>query len=580
MLGIKKSLAHSLWSLDIPARKIQVHGDFEFEKVSYSSIYLKFSRKQGPTFRYELLYQVTNEVRPTQRGFQAIYSVLPSNFSHGSFLIEVPMGQNVENSYFSAREKFKYKGKSHRLHFNGNSTTLEFKNGFEGSNLQFSVNFSEKAFKRKILLKRFSSLSFIDEASYTLNFTKLQSVQHDIEFKINPGKYSYQTGMYLEDRYYFPVGYSGCPSYATYAPISGDVKTQIWHDNVIYPARALKSRKPEIIRFKYTSMGNVCSNKNADMALLYLPVINSSNALVQKARIIMKFPAGMKPGSIKVKCSIVTSSSYSYGGAEKKILDSQIKWSGANAIVDLNDGLGIKEAIKVQVTAPGNYLSFTFEQPVRYFKLWMQAFYFLGSEKEWMARLTPFLFLIFLYGFIAIIRRIYRKKQKSLSEEKKRNEQQALKRKEFIDSIRVLDPRFVWVNFLQKAEMIIDLLQKGWSNNKLGLTRSYLSQGHYHRFNTQIQLMIETEELRNYTSGFKILKFELMQVIHQNGFTTIDLLVIATIKDVTLNCKLPESLVLEELDKAPKEQFSEIYSFTRASNIQSNFETGAMPIMW
>lgn len=137
-------------------------------------------------------------------------------------------------------------------------------------------------------------------------------------------------------------------------------------------------------------------------------------------------------------------------------------------------------------------------------------------------------------------------------------------------TIRENDPNFSMEVFLDRAKEIFLRLQDAWSSGDMAPVRNFLSQGVYNRFKIQLEIMRNVEGLKNIMSDVEVLSVNPIGVSANPPFVTIHVSVNAKARDVMLPADAGDDEARRLLSKASASTFSEVYSFTRKLNAQSD----------
>lgn len=136
--------------------------------------------------------------------------------------------------------------------------------------------------------------------------------------------------------------------------------------------------------------------------------------------------------------------------------------------------------------------------------------------------------------------------------------------------IRESDPNFSMEVFLDRAREIFLRLQDAWSSGDMAPVRNFLSQGVYNRFKIQLEIMRNVEGLKNIMSDVEVLTVNFIGVSANPPFVTIHVSVNAKARDVMLPADAGDDEARRLLSKSSASTFSEVYSFTRKLNAQSD----------
>ena len=139
------------------------------------------------------------------------------------------------------------------------------------------------------------------------------------------------------------------------------------------------------------------------------------------------------------------------------------------------------------------------------------------------------------------------------------------------------DPSFSWKEFSGRVEQSAELLMTSWSEGRLERVRHFLSAGLFERFNTQLRLLREVDQVKNCVSDFKLVGLLPVGLETDCGYQTIHVRISASIKDVTVPTSAPQTTVGKALKEARATHFEEVYSFTR--KLGSRTQSGRDPVV-
>jgi|GEM_PF-4813741 len=142
--------------------------------------------------------------------------------------------------------------------------------------------------------------------------------------------------------------------------------------------------------------------------------------------------------------------------------------------------------------------------------------------------------------------------------------------------IRREDPAFSWGDFSGRVERSSSLLMASWSEGRLERSRHFLSAGLYERFNTQLRLLREVDQVKNCVSDFKLKGLLPVGLETDCGYQTLHVRLSASIKDVTVPVSSHQGTVAKALQDARTTIFEEVYSFTR--KLGSRTQPGRDPV--
>jgi len=591
--GISIQPDNNKWNFRFVKNSVKVTGDMKLERVLYYSknkINLSFKKKSKLQLKhkFQVEYKISNAIFPIPQ-YPALY--FSPNLTNGIDKIKVTLhlikGVKVYKKaaykmvfFTKILETLKIKKKS--------TTKYQFilKKPLKGTNnFLVAFMFTEKSFnKLQIRKKSFPKYFLYDNINYNIKVHSNKMLEQEIQANFTAGKYRKRYARM--DLLYHPRHLSikaNCPSsnYIFYSSFEENSRTKIWNDYALYLNKNLKDFSKNSYKVKFKSFGNFCSinkknktNKLGESSIYFttrIPILENSYSIVDKVNIKIDFDEDVLKGidkkNIKTSIDVITPAYYhSYKKQKVRTAKIKTKWSHNTLNITYDKQLLTGQTLYLLVHAPAKNFSKTFEYFTNYKMLVMQQFSFFGSEKQWWQISQPWLILFFLWILYRIIKSSLKKKFAGQKLEKLAQENT----QNVTSEISKYDNNFSKENFLEKAEDIFMKLQKAWSTNNMQSVRSFVSQGIYHRLNLQLKLMIEEEGLRNIMSDYKILDKELSGIHTHENYLTIHMKYNAKAKDITIPFEYTEKEIQDDLNDASYIQFTEVYSFTRKKNIQTN----------
>jgi uncharacterized tellurite resistance protein B-like protein len=131
-----------------------------------------------------------------------------------------------------------------------------------------------------------------------------------------------------------------------------------------------------------------------------------------------------------------------------------------------------------------------------------------------------------------------------------------------LDSIKSRDPRFDEARFLEQVTLTDQAVQRAWTKGDMSPVRLFLSDGLFRRFFSQLSIM-KHQGIQNAMADHTILKTRIHAVECDAHFDTIHVAIEASVRDVEVSAALSVEEAAAKAAKAPKEPYTEIWSFLR-----------------
>ena len=141
-----------------------------------------------------------------------------------------------------------------------------------------------------------------------------------------------------------------------------------------------------------------------------------------------------------------------------------------------------------------------------------------------------------------------------------------------LNTIQSGDPLFRENDFLSLVEKLVFELQDAWCRGNMDPTRPYLSDGLMRRFETQLAIK-KHQGLQNAMADHQIIQLRIHDAEHQIRFDTIHVYLRASVRDVEVDASLTFDDALRKAQKAPREEYAEIWSFLRSTGAKTK-DTG------
>lgn len=139
-----------------------------------------------------------------------------------------------------------------------------------------------------------------------------------------------------------------------------------------------------------------------------------------------------------------------------------------------------------------------------------------------------------------------------------------------VAAIAQKDPNFSIDAFLERSKEIFIRVQEAWSSGNMAPVRNFLSQGVYNRFQIQLEIMRSIENLKNVIGEIRVISSKPQDVNVNGPYITIHVAITASARDVTLDAGADSDQLERSLKSAPVSTFTEVYSFTRKLDAQSD----------
>lgn len=153
---------------------------------------------------------------------------------------------------------------------------------------------------------------------------------------------------------------------------------------------------------------------------------------------------------------------------------------------------------------------------------------------------------------------------------KKRTELQKTKqRNELLEKIAVHDPQFNIKEFYQKTSQIAERIVLAWTDGNMESARHFISAGVFQRFQIQLKLLREIDQISNRMANFRVLKQEILGVNSFGEFLTIHMKLYCAAKDISVPISANQDMVDSLFRSTSEGNYEEVYSFSRKVSAKS-----------
>ncbi len=202
-----------------------------------------------------------------------------------------------------------------------------------------------------------------------------------------------------------------------------------------------------------------------------------------------------------------------------------------------------------------------------FFPFWMYSI----KKDPW----TAVIYLILLLLGIWIIYRVVTGSKRRAAEKEKQMEQtrqNAQKANETFTVQRILpnDPSFSLEHFLNVVNHTATIIQDAWSSGDMNKARNFISSGVYNRFRIQLKMMMEQEKVKNIVRDYQVLSIQLIHEEITGDYYALHLKITDKARDVTVSVEAGENEIATALKSATPSEFTQVYSFLRKKNIQTD----------
>jgi hypothetical protein len=173
-----------------------------------------------------------------------------------------------------------------------------------------------------------------------------------------------------------------------------------------------------------------------------------------------------------------------------------------------------------------------------------------GSNVSYLAYSTILFFSPILIGFLFYLKWKYKK-------------QKARDLAECLHRIRSYDTSFEIEDFFNKSKLIAEKIVSAWTEGEMNQARHFISAGVFQRFQIQLKLLKEIDQVKNWMRDFKVTKQELLSVTILNDYLTIHVKLTCSALDVTIPIQANQTEIDAILNQASIGSYKEVYSFTR-----------------
>jgi hypothetical protein len=142
-------------------------------------------------------------------------------------------------------------------------------------------------------------------------------------------------------------------------------------------------------------------------------------------------------------------------------------------------------------------------------------------------------------------------------------------------SIKTRDPRFDETRFLEQVAKTDQAVQRAWTKGDMSPVRLFLSDGLFRRFFSQLSIM-KHQGIQNAMADHTIVKTRIHAVECDAHFDTIHVAIEASARDVEVSASLSLEEAAAKAAKAPRETYTEIWSFLRRPGAKTLAGTGAV----
>jgi hypothetical protein len=144
-----------------------------------------------------------------------------------------------------------------------------------------------------------------------------------------------------------------------------------------------------------------------------------------------------------------------------------------------------------------------------------------------------------------------------------------------LDTIKSRDPRFDEAHFLARVSKTDQAVQHAWTKGDMSPVRLFLSDGLFRRFFSQLSIM-KHQGIQNAMADHAVLKTRIHAVECDAHFDTIHVAIEAWARDVEVSASLSPEEAAAKASKAPRETYTEIWSFLRRPGAKTLESGGAV----
>jgi len=150
----------------------------------------------------------------------------------------------------------------------------------------------------------------------------------------------------------------------------------------------------------------------------------------------------------------------------------------------------------------------------------------------------------------------------------------------WVNTLKLKDPEFDPVPFLDRAKKLFMEMQLAWPRRDLSSVRPYLSDATFQRLKVQLKLM-QDQGIRDALTDVQVLDAQIIGLDQSEWFDTVHVRIKAQMRDVDVPSTTTEAEALRAAQSAPLESFTEVWSFVRKpgakTRIGENLYQGKCP---
>ncbi len=134
---------------------------------------------------------------------------------------------------------------------------------------------------------------------------------------------------------------------------------------------------------------------------------------------------------------------------------------------------------------------------------------------------------------------------------------------QLVRTIQISDPSFDLCLFLEKSKFIAEKIVSEWCSGDMNAARHFISAGVFQRFQIQLKLLKEVDQIKNIMKDFQVLQQEPLSITNYNDYQTVHLKLTCSARDLSL----PKDSTAEQIEIGLKATsigtYEEVYSFSR-----------------
>ncbi|MEM7182855.1 MAG: TIM44-like domain-containing protein [Spirochaetota bacterium] len=520
------------------------------------------------TEKYNLQYQVSQTVDFSKKKQQFFWHISPhygnkSQLSQTSFSIEVPLSKGYDTKSI----------KVDTVDVSGKPIRVAMKSEWEGQELKgqivnprqivllrltlpkgyldpYNISYAKKGLKhflKKVEVRMKVRDDSILEISELLTYKYRIKVKHNRKFP----KY-----LFFAKEYFVPemvvYGQNFTPEPKTYSRYSySGALNPTW---VFGEAVKGKQYREQKLTLQYKQYGSIYHKPTEQYLLWSFSNEDYVNMPVEKMKIDIEFPHTISP---------------------KKIV-WQVKTQKRKTRV-LRKINGNTVQLEVQNIPKGDRFELIAKLPsasIDKANFFLSAYIMsLSTYREYNVLFKlGFSLLGLIFGIVALTKGMSKLRKKRRDEFAIQREEKERKEQEQLVSF-AKDPKFSLDDFLQKIHYASKTLIGAWLSGNMSRSRSVVSSGIYNRFRVQLRLMQE-QGVVNVMKDHKISSLRVLQAVEEGPLQTIHVRYTAEARDLNLPLDLSQSEKAKRLAATPLEWYTEIWSFVRQTQAQTELGKG------